>query len=64
MLSALDKEKSDGSNVREKAVQIFCKSLAFEGIGKTKEAETQYKVAIELYPLVEISAFRPPRSDL
>jgi len=64
MLSALDREKSDGSNVREKAVHIFCKSLASEGLGKTKEAIMQNKAALELYPLVEISAFRPPRSDL
>jgi tetratricopeptide (TPR) repeat protein len=64
MLSAPDREKTDGSNDREKAVSVFCRSLALEGLGKTKEAATQYNAAIELYPLVEISAFRPPRSDL
>jgi len=64
MLSALDNKKAEGSNDRERAVYFLCRSLALEGLGKEKEAAEQYKVAVELYPLVEISAFRPPRSDL
>ena len=63
MMSALDKEKTDGSNVHEKAVYIFCRSLALEGLGKTKEAAIQRKAAFEMHSLVELSAFRPPRSD-
>jgi tetratricopeptide (TPR) repeat protein len=64
MLSSLDNIKTEGSNDHEKAVTVFCRALALEGLGKAKEAAEQYKSAVELYPLVEISAFRPPRSDL
>ena len=56
--------KTEGSNDHEKAVNVFCRALALEGLGKAKEAAEQYRSAVELYPLVEISAFRPPRSDL
>jgi len=58
MLEALDGEKNVSSN----AVSLFTRSLALEGQGKKKEAETERSKAFDLNPLVEISSFRPPRS--
>ncbi len=43
-------------------ISLFARSLALEGLGKKKEAETDRSKAFDLNPLVELSAFRPPRS--
>jgi tetratricopeptide (TPR) repeat protein len=58
MLEALDGDVNVSSN----AVSLFTRSLALEGQGKKKEAETERRKAFDLNPLVEISSFRPPRS--
>ena len=58
LLEAMDGDMDASSN----AVSLFTQSLALEGLGKKKEAKTARNQAIELNPLVEISAFRPPRS--
>ena len=58
MLEALDGETDASSD----AVSLFTRSLALEGLGKKKEAESARNRATELNPLVELSAFRPPRS--
>jgi tetratricopeptide (TPR) repeat protein len=58
MLEALDGEPDASSN----AISLFTRSLALEGLGKKKEAKTYRSRATELNPLVELSAFRPPRS--
>ena len=50
------------TNKTGKAISLYTQSLAMEGLGKKKEAETMRSKATELYPLVELSAFRPPRS--
>jgi len=58
MLVALDGDPDASTN----AVSLYTRSLAFDGLGKKKEAETARSRATELNPLVELSAFRPPRS--
>jgi tetratricopeptide (TPR) repeat protein len=58
MLESLDGDPDASSN----AVSLFTRSLALEGLGKKKEAETDRNRALDLNPLVEISSFRPPRS--
>jgi tetratricopeptide (TPR) repeat protein len=58
MLAALDGDPDASSN----AVSLYTRSLALEGLGKKKEAKTYRSRATELNPLVELSAFRPPRS--
>lgn len=58
MIESLDGDPDASSN----AVSLFTRSLALEGLGKKKEAETDRNRAFELNPLAEISSFRPPRS--
>ena len=58
MLEALEKDRDEPSS----AISLFTRSLALEGLGRKKEAETFRDKAYELNPLVEISAFRPPRA--
>ena len=58
MLVALDGETDASSD----AISSYTRSLALEGLGKKKEAETERSRAIDLNPLVEISSFRPPRA--
>jgi tetratricopeptide (TPR) repeat protein len=58
MLLALDGETDASSS----AVSLYTRSLALEGLGKKKEAETDRNRAFDLNPLVEISSFRPPRA--
>jgi len=70
------KQKQEAKNIYEKmlealegdidasstAVSFFTRSLALEGLGKKREAETARSEAFALNPLVELSSFRPPRS--
>ncbi len=58
MLVALDGDADASSD----AVTLYARSLALEGLGKKKDARTSRSRALDLNPLVEISAFRPPRS--
>ncbi|KPL09987.1 MAG: hypothetical protein AMS26_22095 [Bacteroides sp. SM23_62] len=58
MLKALDGEVTSSS----RAVSLFTRSLALEGLGKKKDAEAERHKALDLNPLVEIAAFRPPRA--
>ena len=58
MLVALDADPARSPE----AVSLFTRSLALEGLGKKKEAQTARNRALELNPLVELSAFRPPRA--
>jgi tetratricopeptide (TPR) repeat protein len=58
MLEALEKDKDEPTN----AISLFTRSLALEGLGRKQEAETFRGKAYKLNPLVEISAFRPPRA--
>jgi tetratricopeptide (TPR) repeat protein len=58
MLEALQQSESD----LEQAISLYTRSLALEGLGKNKEAEANRSKAFDLYPLVELSAFRPPRA--
>jgi tetratricopeptide (TPR) repeat protein len=58
MLEALDGDADASSG----AIPSFTRSLALEGLGRNTEAETYRCRAYELEPLVEISAFRPPRA--
>lgn len=64
MLDELNKENAQAKSKRNNAlaIQIYCRSLALEGLGKSKEAAIQRAESVKLYPLVEISAFEPPRS--
>lgn len=75
MLTALEKNERPKQNVvddpmiekqREnnaEAIRLFTRTLALEGIGKSDESEKLRKEAIKMYPLVELGAYRPPRSD-
>ncbi len=45
-----------------KAVKLFTSSLALEGLNRKSEADQLRERAMELYPLVELSTYRPPRS--
>ena len=58
MLEALQQSESD----LEQAIALYTRSLALEGLGKKKEAEANRSKAFDLNPLVELSAFRPPRA--
>jgi tetratricopeptide (TPR) repeat protein len=58
MLEALNENRNASSS----AVSLFSRSLAREGLGQSKEAEADRSEAHQMNPLVEISAFRPPRS--
>ena len=58
MIVALD----EGRNASSGAVSLFTRSLALEGLGKQEEAEADCSKAQQMNPLVEISAFSPPRS--
>jgi tetratricopeptide (TPR) repeat protein len=58
MLEALEGDMRASSG----AVSLFIRSLALEGLGRRMEAEADRNKAFELNPLVEISAFRPPRA--
>ena len=75
MLVALDKQEAQQEHTeqpgvsdmavimhRVKALKLFSRSLAQEGLGKTAEAEKIRKAALELDPLVPLNAFKPPRS--
>ncbi len=48
--------------VNAEALKLFTKSLALDGLKRNAESEEMRKKATELYPLVELSAFKPPRS--
>lgn len=66
MFDKLNKEGKTDQDKRKKnanAVQMFCRSLALEGLGRTKEAAELRAESIKLYPMAEISAFGPPRSE-
>ena len=58
MLVALEGDTDGASD----AISLFTRSLALEGLGKKKDAKALRNEAFKLNPLVEISAFRPPRS--
>ena len=58
MLEALQQSESD----LEQAIALYTRSLVLEGLGKKKEAEANRSKAFDLNPLVELSAFRPPRA--
>lgn len=73
MLAALDKQETQQENIEQhgvtdegdlmrkaKALHLFCRSLALEGLGRTDEAEKARKAALELDPLVPLNAFKPP----
>ena len=75
MLAALDKQEAQQEHIEQleisdiavrmhrlKALKLFSRSLALEGLGKTSEAEKMRKAALELDPLVPLNAFKPPRS--
>ena len=62
MLTELNSKKAtDGTDNREDAVQKFCRSLALEGLGKSKEAIREREAAFVMQPLLELKVFRPPR---
>jgi len=73
MLAALDKQEAQQKHIelqgminedirtnRAKALQLFCRSLALKGLGKTVESEKVRKAALELDPLVPLNAFKSP----
>jgi len=66
MLEAMDKEilptNQELESGSEQAILLYTRSLALEGLGKKKEAEASRMKAFNLDPLVELSAFRPPRA--
>jgi len=43
------------------AVHLFRRSLALEGLGRSREAESERKKALKLDPLVSFRAFSPPK---
>jgi len=47
----------------EQAILLYVRALALEGLDKKKEAEEARSKAYKLNPLVELSAFRPPRAE-
>jgi len=59
----LEEQPAHSTNNRNIATGMFCRSLALGALGKQKEAADLRKAAMELYPLVEINAFRPTGSD-
>jgi tetratricopeptide (TPR) repeat protein len=74
MLAALDKQEAQQEHIEQlevtdvpvrmhkaKALLLFSRSLALEGLGRTDEAEKVRKAALELDPLVPLNAFKPPR---
>lgn len=74
MLAALDKQEAQQEHIEQlevtdeavrmhkaKALQLFSRSLALEGLGRTDEAEKVRKAALELDPLAPLNAFKPPR---
>ena len=75
MLAALDKQEAQQEHIEQlevtddavrmhkvKALQLFSRSLALEGLGRTDEAEKALKAALKLDPLVPLNAFKPPRA--
>ena len=68
MLEALDEEipgkiHQQTESESDRSISLYARSLAFEGLGKKKEAEAYREKAFYLNPLVELSAFRPPRGE-
>ena len=75
MLAALDKQEAQQKHTGQtettnkeaqmqkiKALQLFCRSLALKGLGKTVQSEKARKAALSLDPLVPLNAFKPTKS--
>ena len=67
MLQSLGDEWTDSGqalpdDLKNQAVWWYTRGLALKGLGDMEEGESCCQRALELFPQVELSAFRPPRA--
>ncbi len=55
-------ESNEAHEIKNEAVWWYTRGLALKGLGKMEEGGSCCEKALQLYPQVELSAFRPPRA--